>query len=272
MNRTATPRAGQPKKIIYYRGDINEELSGITKNTITIGERFPYLHKNPLWNIAAAVVYRLIMTPFAFVYSKLKFSYRIIGKKRLKEVKKTGAFLYGNHTMMAGDAFLPSMVTFPKRAYVVVNADNLSTPGTKNWVQMSGALPIPTEFSGMRHFLNAMEKRILQEHCIMIYPEAHIWPYYPDIRPYGSGSFRYPVKYDAPAFAVTTTFSQKKHGKTPKVTLYVDGPFYPDKTLPPREREKALHAAVYSAMCERAKNTTYSPYEYVKLGQTEETP
>ncbi|MBQ7346891.1 MAG: hypothetical protein IJW55_02960 [Clostridia bacterium] len=251
-------------KTVYYSDELNDEFSGISKKTLTVDEHFPYLHQNPFWNLAAFFVYRVIMTPFAFLYGKLKFGLRIEGRRKLKEIRGQGIFLFGNHTLMAGDAFIPNLVTFPRRTYVVVHADNLSTKGTKNWVQMSGGLPLPTAFSGMRKFLEAMETRILQGHCIVIYPEAHIWPYYRGIRPFGSASFRYPVRFDAPVYATTTTFQKKRFGKTPRVTVYVDGPFYPDRSIAPREREKQLRDAVYETMCRRAENSTYSPVDYVR--------
>lgn len=257
-------------KVFYYRNESHDDFAGIRRDTVKIGADFPYLHKNPLWNIAAFIVYRVIMTPFAFLYCKFKFGLRIVGRRALKQSKKQGTFLYSNHTLMAGDAFIPNMVSFPRRTYVVVNADNLSAKGTRNWVQMSGALPIPTEIGGMRTFLGAMEKRVLQGHCIQIYPEAHIWPYYTGIRPFGASSFRYPVRFDSPVYCTTTTFQKKKHGKTPRVTVYVDGPFLPDRNLHPREQEKQLRDAVYETMCRRAQNSTYSPIEYRRCEEKKE--
>ncbi len=256
--------ARQNPQVIYYRDEATDDFAGIQRRTIRIGADFPYFHRNPFWNIAAFVVYRLIMTPFAFLYCKWKFGMKIVNRKALKKTKKQGAFLYSNHTLMAGDAFLPNMVCFPRRTYVVVNADNLSGKGTRNWIQMSGAIPVPNELSGMRAFLNCMEKRISQGNCIQIYPEAHIWPYYKGIRRFGSASFRYPVRFDAPVYCTTTTFSKRKHRKTPRVTVYVDGPFSPDKRLHPREQEKQLCNSVYETMCRRAQNSTYSPIEYVR--------
>ena len=254
----------QKRRVVYYSDELNADFAGIEKKTIHIGADFPYLHKNPLWNVAAFVVYRLIMTPFAYLYSKIKFGVRFVNRKALKETRGQGAFLFGNHTLMAGDAFIPNLVSFPQRTFVVVNADNLSTRGTRNFVQMSGALPLPTELGGMRAFLGAMETRLDQGDCIQIYPEAHIWPYYTGIRPFGTGAFRYPVKYNRPVYALTTTFQKKRFGKTPRVTVWVDGPFYPDPSLHPRRQEKQLRDTVYETMCMRAKNSTYAPIEYVR--------
>lgn len=259
------------KRIQYFRDELNDDFAGIERETIRVGADFPYLHQSRLWNAAAFVVYRLVMTPFAYLYSKIKFRLRIVGREKLKSVQDEGIFLFGNHTLMAGDAFIPNLVTFPRRTYVVVNADNLSVKGARNWTQMSGAIPLPTELSGMRAFLNALETRTGEGHCVMIYPEAHVWPYYTGIRPFGNAAFRYPVRLNRPVFCTTVTYQKKRFGNTPRVTVYVDGPFFPDSTLHPREREARLRDAVYETMCERAKSSTYAPIEYVRVRDGEGT-
>ncbi len=247
---------------IEYQDEQNDDFAGITRNRIRIGADFPFIHKSRIWNFAATIVYRGIMTPFAYLYCKLALGMRIVGKEKLKTAGKRGCFIYGNHTLMAGDAFLPNMVSFPKKTYVVVNADNLSVRGTRNWIQMSGALPLPTEPHGMRAFLSAMETRVREGHCIMIYPEAHIWPYYTGIRRFGKDAFRYPVRFDCPVFCTTVTYSKKRFGKKPRVTVYVDGPFNPDESLHPRMRDQALRDEIYTTMSKRAAANTYAPITY----------
>ena len=49
-----------------------------------IGADFPYEHKGPLWNALAFVVYRMVMTPFLFLYCKLVFGLRIENRKALR--------------------------------------------------------------------------------------------------------------------------------------------------------------------------------------------
>lgn len=260
-------RSGNEKEpnVFRYRDKRTDDFSGIRKETRTIDAKYPYLHKNPFWNAAAFFVYHVIMIPFAFLYSKLRFRLKIVNRRAMRKSKGKGCFLYGNHTLLAGDAFFPNLVAFPKRSYVVVHADNVSTPGTENYVQMCGAIPIPTTFDGMRPFLGAIETRIRNGNCVVIYPEAHVWPYYTGIRPFDSTSFRYPVRYGGAVFASTVTYQKRRRGKVPKVTLFVDGPFTADPALSPREQEKQLRDAVYEAMCRRAaENSTYSPFLYLK--------
>ena len=252
------------EKVIYYDDEKNNEFSGITKNTITVDKSFKYIKKGFFYSLSRFIVYRVIMTPIAFLWSKLKFGLKIKNKKALKEFKKSGYFIYSNHTLMAGDAFIPNVYNFPKSTYMVVHPDNISTKGTKNFIMMCGAIPTPTSIDGYRGFLSAIETRINEGASICIYPEAHIWPYYTKIRDFSDTSFAYPVKLNAPVFSATVTYSKRKMFKTPKVTVYIDGPFYPDTNLRVRDAQKKLRDQIYETMTERSKNSTYARIRYEK--------
>lgn len=258
-------------RTIEYEDELNEEFSGIRRETICIDEKYRYLSKNPFVKILEFFVYRVVMTPIAFLWCKLKFRYRVVNKKVFKKVKKTGYFVFGNHTLMAGDAFFPSLISFPRKTKVVVNADNLSLPyPVRRWVELSGAIPIPTKLSGMRNFLNALEKQTLLGRAVQIYPEAHIWPYFTGIRPFTADAFLYPIRFDVPAFASTITFQKTGKRKTPRITVFVDGPFYPDASLPKREQADRLRNDVYEAMKKRSESSTYAAIRYVKKERSTE--
>lgn len=253
----------------YYQDELHDEFSGIVRKPFPVDGRYKYRRKNPLWKLASILFYRGIMTPFAFFWCKCRFGLRIKNRKAFRQIEKEGCFVYGNHTLMAGDAFIPSLAAFPKRTKVVVSPDNLAVPATRPFIEMAGAIPVPTDLHAARGFLDTLEKSILLGHSVQIYPEAHIWPYYTGIRRFGSASFRYPVKFGAPVYSTTTTF-QKGHGKTPRVTVFVDGPFYPDRKKTPREQEIELRNIVYETMCRRAKeNNTAELIRYVKKEPTE---
>ena len=96
----------------------------------------------------------------------------------------------------------------------------------------------------------------------MIYPEAHIWPYYTKIRPFTDMSFRYPVQFDLPVFCFTDTYQKRRFGSKPKIVTYVDGPFYADKSLSSKEQRKELRDKVYNTMVERAKKSNVEMIHY----------
>ncbi len=254
-------------RTVEFVDEKNDELCGIKRKTAKIGKGFKYIHRNPLWLMCEFFVYRIIMKPFAYLYCKIRFSHRTVNREAFKKCRGKGYFIYGNHTLYGGDAFIPNIINSPRKTFTVVHADNLSLPLTKNFLMMCGALPIPTDFHAKNEFLAAVEKRAVQHHAIAIYPEAHVWPYCTRIRPMHTTSFEYPVRFRDPVYCFTNTFSKKRFGKTPRVTTYIDGPFYPDQSLPEREQMKKLADEVYSAMCKRAENNSYSPINYVKAGE-----
>lgn len=248
--------------IIYYDDPLNDEFSTAVITPKTIGDDYVYVHTSFFKKLTHFFWYRIVATPLAWFYLKIKFHHRIQNKKILKAYKKSGFFLFGNHTQAIGDALIPTMVSFPKDAYVVVHANNVSMPVLGRVTPSMGALPLPDTLKATRHFIQAMETR-LSQHCpIVIYPEAHIWPYYTGIRPFSDKSFHYPVKYGLPSFSFTNTYQKRRFGKKPKIVTYVDGPFFPDTALPVNERRNKLRNQVYEAMCQRSKRSTVTVIEY----------
>ena len=259
------------QKVFYYKDELNDEFSGITRKTRVIDEKFKYVHKNIFWKICEFVAYRIIMLPFAYLYTKIKFRNKIVGKEKLKAAGKSGYFMYANHTLMGGDAFIPNIVNFPRKTYTIVHPDNISTKfGPWNtFLLMNGALPLPSNLKASKNFFAAMEHFAGKGKALQIYPEAHIWPYYTKIRPFKEISFRYPVKFDKPVFCFTNTYHKRRHGDKVKVITYIDGPFYKNPDLPPKEQEMDLRNRVYEAMCERAKLSTYEYTTFIKIDSEE---
>lgn len=150
-----------------------------------------------------------------------------------------------------------------KQNFFIVNPENVSMKGLETIVEMAGAIPIPTNKKAMKNFILAIEKRIEQNKVITIYPEAHIWPYYTKIRPFKSVSFKYPIDLEKPTFCMTNTYQKNKSGKL-KIVTYIDGPFFPDKTLEKNKQKEDLRNKVYDKMVERSKNSTVEVIKYVK--------
>ena len=90
-----------------------------------------------------------------YLLCKLYLGVRFENKQNLKQVKGEGFYLYGNHTRGL-DAIIPSVVAFPKRAYVIAGPDVVSIKGLKTIVMLLGAIPIPTEADGMKKFMKAL--------------------------------------------------------------------------------------------------------------------
>ena len=250
------------RKTYYYSDELNDDFAA-TKDIggEPVGEDFPYIRRNPLWRAVAAILYRGIVTPAVFLYCKLWYGLRIEGKKHLRGLKN-GYFLYANHTQHEADAFIPTLVSFPRKAYIVTGAGAVSIRGLRNIVQMLGAIPLPDATKGLRCFSEVLKTRISRGAVICIYPEAHIWPYYTHIRPFRAGSFAYPADCGAPLVPYVVTYRERRlfKGLHPCITVQIGEPIFPDPSVPNRKERHRLRDAAFAFMHETAERTEQPEY------------
>ena len=252
-------------KIIYYEDELNDEFSKSSIEPRIIDENYKYVHKNPLWNLCSFVLQNILSVPIKILDAKIKFRIKYIGKEKIKPYRNEGYFIYGNHTQPFADTFIPSIPMYPKRNFLIVNPVNISLKGTGTLVEMLGAMPIPSNKSAMKNFLEAIKQKMNKGYAITIYPEAHIWPYYTKIRPFKDVSFKYPIQLEKPAFCITNTYqSYGKNNKKIKIVSYIDGPFYPNKELTLKEQQKELRNKIYNCMEERSENSNIEHIKYIK--------
>ena len=261
----------KPHKTYYYSDELNDDFAATKELDVKpVPEDFPYIHKNPVWRFFAAILYRGIVTPIAWLYCKVIFGVRIRGKKHLRGLKG-GCFLYANHTQHAADAFIPTLVSFPRKAFVVTGPGAVSIPGLRTVVQMLGAIPLPDEVKGLKRFSGVLKTRVAQGAAVCIYPEAHIWPYYTHIRPFRAGSFAYPAECGVPAVPYVVTYRERRVFKKlpPCITVQVGKPITPDPTARSNSAERhRLRNAAYAFMHETAEQANQPEYiRYVPAGQ-----
>lgn len=249
-----------PPKTIFYSDELNEEFSKMSIKPKYIGTDYTYIH-NGLWKkITHIFWYRIIAKPIAWIYLKLRYKHKIIGKNKLKGFK--GYFLYGNHTNAIADALIPTFIS-RKDTYVIVHPNNVSIPILGKITPSLGAIPLPDDRRAIKSFNDAISIRIANKNTVCIYPEAHIWPYYTKIRPFTNASFRYPVKEKVPVFCFTNTY-QKAWPIGTKIVTYIDGPFEYDENQSLDMAKESLRGQVFDAMIERAKCNNVEKINYVR--------
>lgn len=247
----------------YYYKDINQDFVFSKNQNYKLPESYQWIHKSTGYKIISALVFRLARI-FGWFYCTFFQHARVVNRKVLKQCKDTGYFLYGNHTQEIGDVFQPVLVCGWRRYFAVAGSANLGIPFIGKLLPMIGALPIPDNIYDLKKLLDAIETRVKQKYCVVVYPEAHVWPYCTMIRDFSASSFRFPVDSAAPSFSMTTTYQKRRFGSKPKITVYVDGPFYPDAGLPARKQREDLKRQIFEKMTERSKNSTYSYIRYIK--------
>jgi 1-acyl-sn-glycerol-3-phosphate acyltransferase len=252
------------QKVVFYK-ELTEDFVGNDIKPISIDGSYIYEPNNIFWKMCAWFLYRVIALPIGFLYSKLKFRYKIINSNALKPYKNQGYFIYINHTQTFADVTWPTLITFPKKAFIVASPNNVSLPILGDITKMIGAIPIPSDFKSGKNFVRTISNKIKNKNVIAIYPEAHVWDYYTGIRPFGVATFKYPVETNAPVFSITITYQKDGKRKTPRIVAYVDGPFAVDKeNASLAEKKKMLRDMVYEKMLERSKNSNFEVIKYIK--------
>ncbi|TSO25594.1 lysophospholipid acyltransferase family protein [Lactobacillus sp. LL6] len=246
----------------YYYTHLTDDLVDSHNQNFALSENYTILPSKPLqkaWNIIA----RTLASGFGWIYSKLFLHVHVEGKNKLKTVKNTGYFVYGNHTQPMGDVFTPLTIFSPYNFYAIANQANWGIPIIGKFLVRYGGLPVGKNIKQSIKLIKAIQQVINNKGIVMIYPEAHVWPYYTKIRPFDATSFHFPIKSNAPSFVMTTTYHKPRFGKFPKIITYIDGPFYPDQALSSKKAQEKLYNEVRTMMQFRAKTSNYNYCQYI---------
>lgn len=250
------------KTTTYYHSFTDDVVVNENQN-YQLPDDYIWIKNRRSYQIMASIVFGIAWVFSAF-FCKFSLHITIKNRKVLKPYKMKGYFLYGNHTQPVGDVFSPARICGTKRFYSIASPANLGVPVVGKLLPMLGALPIPDEIHQMKKFWKAVMQRVKEGCCVVIYPEAHVWPYYTQIRPFPVTSFRFPVECDVPSFCMTTTYQKRKYGKTPRITMYVDGPFLPDQELSKKEQQKKLRDEIEACMRNRSQLSSFEYIHYEK--------
>ena len=247
------------KKTRYYTS-FSDDFEKSANQDFQLPDDYKWIRNDFTSKLLSAIIYSAAII-FSGIYCKFFLHMKIIGRKKFEGVN--GCFIYGNHTQPLGDVFIPALCAFPKRIYTVVSTANYGIPFIGKILPFLGALPIVGTFHGIKQLNRAVDVRIESGHPVVIYPEAHVWEYYTDIRPFPETSFKFPIKTNAPCFAMTSTYKKRRFFKRPKMCVYIDGPFYPEGNSP-KEKTAFLHNTIYSVMKKRSLNSNYKYIEYTE--------
>jgi len=251
-------------KTFYYENYTDDFAVTKDLKSNIVGDDYKYETKNPFFWLFSFVVYFIIVKPLAWCILKLRFGYKTKNRKVLRKCRNKGYFIYGNHTNYLPDAFGPNIIRF-RRNSIVVNSQTVSIKGIRTLVKALGAIPLGDTYQAKKKFFKCIKNRIRKKQSVMIFPEAHIWPYYNSVRPFDPINMKYQVILDVPAYTISYCYKKRKFFKIPKVIAYIDGPFYPDRNLEPKDRQEKLYNEVYNTIKDRTDNySTYSVHTYLK--------
>ena len=260
------------ERVFYYESfeddPIQTKEQEATGNKVELEDGYVFIKKNPFVKLFSAVLYRGFKV-YAHHYAKSYLHLTVKNRDLLKKAKGTGYVIYANHTNPYHDAFSPAIVA-DRHIYTICSPANLHVPKVGKFLPYLGALPLGKDKEQKAKFNDAVDKRLKQKNCLVIYPEAHVWPYYTGIRPFPAGdrSFKYPVRNNLPIFTMTTTYQKAKDGgERPDTVVYIDGPFYPDPKLSEDENRAKLAKEAYDSMVKQAKHSNCDYFKYIKKSE-----
>lgn len=249
----------------YYSDPLNDDFEENTLKRVDLPKDFKYLNKNIFARFLSFLIYyglcKTILGSITFFRGT-----KVVGKEKLKKLKKEGAFVYSNHTSFFDVFDKQCLALGAKRCDILGYTDALSFPWfIRKICLLIGYVPLPTSIKDYKKFDEYLQVRIKEEKkWLIIYPEAHIWPLYTGLREFPSVSFKYPAKFSLPVVPICTCYRKVRGFKKPKPTLFILDPIYPKKDLSINENKEYLRDECFKNMKKCIEeNSTYAYYNYI---------
>lgn len=260
----------ESERIFYYENEEDDPIeTEEQENKIEVGlpKDYQFIPKNPFTRLYGSILYRGFKL-FGQYYERGYWQAKFYGREKLKKARDKGYVIYANHTNPFHDVFGPALAA-NRRIFTIISPVNLLVPGIGKYLPLIGGLPLGKSKEEKAAFNEAVDKRLAQKNCLVIYPEAHVWPFATNIRkfPAGDRSFKYATRNNLPIFTMTTTYHKrkdKKRGDLPRMDIYIDGPFCPDPKKSEDENRAMLAEKAYESMQKMSKHSSYEYFKYIK--------
>ena len=253
------------EKVIYYKDELNDDFAGLNINLKPLGPRYRYMRTSCFFKVFEFLFYYVVMIPVVYMLEKVYCHQKFANRKLMRKAKKDGCFIVSNHTQVQSDSYIGPLATYPKKCFIVSHPHVLSIRGLRLGMQAYGVIPLGSNMDERKQFLHCVETRLQQGKAVIVYPEAHVWPYYTKIRPFDHQAFTYLSRYGKPMFVLTNCYQKRRFSKRPQIVTYADGPFYPSAGASKLEAAKQLRDIAYETMCRRvAEHSTCEYIQYIK--------
>ncbi len=261
------------KRVFYYASEEDDPIkTDEQEQKIEVGlpEGYEFIPKNPFVRMYSSILYHGFKL-FGQYYERGYWKAKIYGREKLKKARGKGYLIYANHTNPFHDVFGPAIAA-NRRIFTIISPVNLLVPGIGKILPLIGGMPLGKTKEEKAAFHTAIDKRLKQKNVVVIYPEAHVWPFYTGIKkfPAGDRSFVYATRNNLPIFTMTTTYHKrknKKRGDLPRMDIYIDGPFWPDASKTEDENRAKLAKEAYDSLVKNSKHSTYDYIKYIKKSE-----
>lgn len=261
-----------PKTVKFpYPVDTGSHYLVVKKDDGTVFDKdYPYIDDSKKFR-AGYLFTRFLLYAIVFPLQRVRMGMRIRGKENLKkhrsEIEK-GVISCCNHVHMWDYIGIMNAVK-PSRTRILSWAKNISGENGK-LIRNVGGVPIPEgDIRATAAYLKAIRGYVANGGWLHIYPEGSMWEYYAPIRPFKRGAAHLACRFGRPIVPLAYSYREpgfirkKIFGQPAKFTLSIGEPIYPDESLPPAERERALTVRCHEEICRLAgidpKDNLYEP-------------
>lgn len=253
---------------IFYYSDFDQDVQDISfTERIEINDNYKYESKNIFFRFFSFILYWIIAKPILAIACKFR-GISIKNRKYIKELRKTGYFVYGNHICNFDAISINSLAIWNKKVYLVAYSDALTIPFARRIVKSLGMIPLGNSIKTQVNMMKFMKELMDKKKCILIFPEGHEWPYYTSLRPFKDGAFHYPAKFNVPILPFVQIVKERKIFKNskPKLEIRFLKPIYPKEGLSIKENKEYLMNECYKSMEEELKkHKQIEYYKYIKV-------
>lgn len=163
-----------------------------------------------LWSMFFRGLAIAVFNPFMV----FKYKMKTYGAENLKTLKKQGKksfVITCNHVHMFDDVSIGSNLFCWRKIYFTTLDRNIRRRFVGFFLRSLGGIPIPSSsISGMKKFNEDISFLLKKGKPVLYNPEASLWPYYREIRPFKRGAFVTAVNNDVPVLPIVVTFKRKK--------------------------------------------------------------
>lgn len=176
------------ERVFYYTSEEDDPIQTKEQEKheeVGLPEGYKFIYKNPFMKMWASTVFSGFFI-FGHWYEKRYWQAKFYGREKLKAAKGKGYLIYANHTNPFHDVFGPALAA-DRKIYTIISPVNLKIPKIGKLLPLIGGLPLGKTKEEKQAFNDAVDKRIKQKRVVVIYPEAHLWPYYTGIKKFPAG-------------------------------------------------------------------------------------
>lgn len=210
-------------------------------------EKYKFVPSNIFTKALSKVILAVALVVFT-IYFRVFERVKIIDKKNYKEIKKNGGVIVFNHVHFMDIVMIDSLITRFPEIRVLTLEESFGIPVARWFMKLIGCVPIPTSFKAHKNFLKTVDDILNSKRVLAVAAEGYMWPYYPGLRPFHVGAFRFACKNNKGISPMVVLFEKKGKKNRVRPIVRVLEPIYPNMDLPIKECEADLSHRTFEAM------------------------